>query len=164
MLLTILVLGANCYMFGQDNQTSIQQYKDEAAIEAIANEAPVIVVGEVLSVGSRPGFWSGLFPAAQDVHYVILEVIKGSPGKNLLVRHLVVKNSLTADSEIPQLSTKMFAKGQKLILFLEPIPKKDGGAINSSATKTDYQTLNENLGAISFTLKSREILSKYSVK
>ena len=54
----------------------------------------------------------------------------------------------------------MFAKGQNMILFLKAITEKEVAGVISEATKTDYQAISENLGAIVFTLKSAELISE----
>src|SRR5688500_986457 len=93
LFLIVFVLGAVNTAYSQDDEKKIKaRQSSDTAILDIARQAPIIVVGKVLSVGRKPGFWSGLFPAYQDVRYAVTENPKGSTEKEILVRHPVVKN------------------------------------------------------------------------
>ena len=82
--------------------------------------ASVIVVAQITDVRPSVGFWSGQFPVVQRVLYKVEEVIKGEVGEfTINVGHHVIARSSTADPEKPELSPKLFRKGQSVILFLQ---------------------------------------------
>ena len=109
-------------------------------------QAKIIVVAEILEIGKEPGYWSGLFLATQTVRYHIIETLKGRvPGREIIVRHLVVHNSETADPSLPRLNPCLFSKNHKVILFLSEIPikERDPGLLQAK-----YETFDEHFGVI----------------
>lgn len=90
----------------------------------MAKSADVIVVAVSQGTADSPGFWSGYVPATRQVVYVPEQWLKGtlqtSPLKigTFTVEHLVVRGTATADDNEPKLNESLFAKGNKLILFL----------------------------------------------
>jgi hypothetical protein len=111
-LLLMLTLFLPLSVFGQFN--------NEGRIQQSVKDARIVVVAEVLEIGAAPNVWSGLFAYVQRVRYKVIEVLKGEIVQpNMSVGHYIVKNSLTVDSQ-PRLSSRLFAKGNKLILFLAP--------------------------------------------
>jgi hypothetical protein len=125
------------------------QVKDEQKIIQNLNKAEIVVVAEVLEIGKEPGFWSGYFATFQTVHYRIVEVIKGSLEENeISIRHPVVKNSRTADKSKPKLSSIIFAKGNRLILFIEKQNGKESDRRSNCNSNDGYQTFDENFGVL----------------
>jgi hypothetical protein len=48
-------------------------------------------------------------------------VLKGRVSENeIVVEHVIVDNSLTADMDVPQLSPLLFRQGNQVVLFLWP--------------------------------------------
>lgn len=116
-------------------------------VEHLAQEAQIIAVAKVEEVEPTLGFGSGYFVVVQRVNYEIEEVLKGDlPKGRINVAHLVVANSPTADEETGQmqLSPKLFAKGNRLVLFLEPDPQRGYIGIDSAKTYKGYMALSEN--------------------
>lgn len=117
------------------------------AVQHLAREAPIIVVGEVDEVERTLGFGSGYSLVVQRVNYQVKEVLKGDLTKEKInVAHVVVANSPSADKESKptQLSTKLFAKGNRLILFLKPDPQSGYIGLDSDKPYKGYFALSEN--------------------
>lgn len=99
----------------------VAQNDDEQWIELLVRAAKVVAVAEVIDIGEAPAVWSGYVPSVQRVTYEVKEVLKGDLAqRRICVAHYVVYNSLAADKTFPQLSSAIFAKGNRLILFLVP--------------------------------------------
>jgi len=110
---------------------------DEHRTQQQARNAEVVVLAEVIKVKRTPGFWSGQLTAMQKVDYKVIKILKGNLNAcDIEVGHYVVHNSRTADSEQPRLSSKLFRKGQRLVLFLDHDSEKH------------YVVLDENCGAM----------------
>lgn len=137
------------------------------AVEHLAQQAQIIAVGKVEEVESTLGFGSGYFVVVQRVNYEIEEVLKGDlPKGRINVAHLVVANSPTADKETRQmqLSPKLFAKGNRLILFLEPDPQRGYVGIDSNKTYKGYMALSENCVPIAEAETLKAIQRAISIK
>jgi hypothetical protein len=116
-------------------------------VQHLAREAPIIVVGEVDEVERTLGFGSGYSLVVQRVNYQVKEVLKGDlADERINVAHVVVANSPSADieSKQTQLSPKLFAKGNRLILFLKPDPQSGYIGIDSDKPYKGYFALSEN--------------------
>jgi hypothetical protein len=130
------------------------QNDNNQRLEKTAEKSELIVLVEVECVGQDAGFWSGQFPSFQYVQYKVSKVLKGEfTGETIGVNHYVVKGSKSADEKVPKLSSELFAKGNKLILFLEANTAKNN--INSPPDDdcskgkiADYLVFDENFGAI----------------
>ena len=96
MMKVIIILAVLIVSF-----TECEAQMDVQRIRKNIREAPVVVLAEVIAIGPKPGFWSGQFAAFQDVHYTVIESMRGSvAAKEIAVRHPVVKNSETADIQV----------------------------------------------------------------
>lgn len=123
-------------------------------LHRLVHRSDIIAIAEVIEVSQPPGFWSGTTPARQSIRYKVLSLIRGGPLSNeVLVSHLVVRNSRTADANSPRLSEDYFSKGRRLLLFLKVTDEK---SVKRSRTKS-YAVWNENDGAIE---PSSETLTK----
>jgi len=104
------------------------QNYDEQRIERLVRDSKVIVVAEVVDIGEAPGFWSGYILSVQRVKYEVKEVLKGDLAqRRVCVGHYVYHNSRTADKSYPRLAPTIFAKGNRLVLLLEPDPHPGKG-------------------------------------
>lgn len=94
------------------------------SISAMTKNADVIVIATVEGVGQAPGFWSGQIAATQQVAYSPDQWLKGTLQTSsekintFTLEHLVVSGPATANKNEPRLNPALFAKGNKLILFL----------------------------------------------
>jgi hypothetical protein len=109
-------------------------------LKTSVTSASVIMVAQITDVRPSVGFWSGQFPVVQRVLYKVEEIIKGEVRESTInVGHYVIAMSPTADPEKPQLSPKLFRKGQSIILFLQTDPGKgyvDNQDINDREVKS----------------------------
>lgn len=87
--------------------------------ERRARESELIFVGAVERLGPPPPHWSGYYASHQQVWYRVDETIKGAVAeRELVVSHLVVKNSPTADPDgAVGLSRRLFADGARLLVM-----------------------------------------------
>ena len=112
------------------------QNYDEQRIERLVRDAKVIVVAEAVDIGEAPGVWAGVFLFAQRVKYEVKEVLKGDLAQGrICVCHYIVHYSVTADKTYPRLSSTIFAKGNRLVLFLAPDPHPEKGYIEMPGRK-----------------------------
>ncbi len=108
----------------------------EQRVERIVRDAKIIVAAEVIDIGEAPGVWSGYFLSVQRVKYEVKEVLKGDLTQGrICVGHYVVHNSLTADKTYPRLSSTIFVKGNRLVLFLTPDPHPGKGYFEKPSRK-----------------------------
>ncbi len=99
--------------------------KRREALAELAKASSVILVGKVKSVGESPARWSGRVPAFQPVTYEVDRYLKGNGPAELVVQHVLVKGSPTAQpGDEPKLSTKLFAAGKVLLVFAEQTDDK----------------------------------------
>ena len=95
---------------------------DDKEIERLTERSEVVVIAEVakLEPAMMPGQWSGLISSRQFVQYEVREVLKGEVSDaKIRVGFMLLQNSLTADENWPQLSPKLFRKGNVHVLFLK---------------------------------------------
>ena len=117
---------------------------DEETSRAIAQRAEMVVVAKVIKVEQPLGLWSGYHSFGQHVKYEIEEVIKGKLAeREIYVAHGIWKNTVTVDTEQPQLSPKLFVKGNRFILFLVTENKSNGYLTRTHPAKA-YLSLNDN--------------------
>ena len=94
-------------------------------VKTSVTSASLIVVARIIEVRPPVGFWSGQFSVVHRVIYHVEEVIKGEFRESTInVGHQVIASSPTADPDKPELSPKLFRKGQRIVLFLQPDPGK----------------------------------------
>lgn len=88
-------------------------------VRMIGQEAELVFVGTVISVGPPPPAWSGKMRARQAVAFGVERVLKGLvPGPTVTVYEPVVANSRLAASTVePGLSPTLFRSGNRLIVF-----------------------------------------------
>src|SRR5262245_22328592 len=97
---------------------------DARQISAISKNyalAELVVVGQLASLGSSPGLWSGIVPSYQEAVYEKLRYLKGAPRitqVRLIVLHPIVSRSMTAAEGAPILRSSIFRCGATLVLFL----------------------------------------------
>lgn len=115
---------------------------DEETSKVLAQRAEIVVVAKIIKVEPPLGLWSGFHPIGQHVKYEIEEVIKGKLAeREIYVAHGIVKNSPTADTEQARLSPKVFAKGNRFVLFL--VTEHDNGYLTRTHPPHAYLSLNE---------------------
>jgi hypothetical protein len=126
---------------------------NEARLEKLTRRAAIVLIAQVKEVepaGATSG-WSGVLASMQQVRYEVREVIKGEvPKGEVLVAYYLVKNSLTADKDLPRLSPELFKEQNVHILFLEPDRKRATAGVPRAAA-APYVAFDENCGAITFT-------------
>lgn len=92
----------------------------ETRLKILVKEAEIVALVEVTDVQPSPGFWSGQFPAIQNVSYKVLEVFKGSLKDDTFNHNFfVIKNHTLSDKQKPQLSPSLFARQKKQLVFLK---------------------------------------------
>ncbi len=146
------------------------QNNDNQKTEKNAKKSELIVLAEVECIGQDAGFWSGLFPAFQYVQYKVSKVLKGKfAGERISVNHIVSKGSRSADEKIPKLSSELFAKGNKLVLFLVVNDGKND--VNSPPENNcskgkiaDYLVFDANFGAIQISENILEVIQRSTSK
>jgi hypothetical protein len=132
------------------------QNYDEQRVERMVRDAKVIVAADVIDIGEAPGGWSGYFLSVQRVKYEVKEVLKGVLAQGrICVGHYVAHNSLTADKTYPRLSSTIFVKGNRLVLFLAPDPHPGKGYFEKpsrtpmcGADETSFLVPDVNYGAM----------------
>jgi hypothetical protein len=114
---------------------------EDERIQSLTRSSALIFIGLVLEIGKPPADWSGYFKAYQRVRYKIERILKGQFGASEInVDHIVVMDSKTArPGEEPGLSSSLFSKDSKLIVFADKGP--NGVWIN----------LDEDFGALAAT-------------
>ncbi|MDX2043633.1 MAG: hypothetical protein SF097_20625 [Acidobacteriota bacterium] len=139
---------------------------NEARLKTLVKESDMIALAEVTDVQPPPGIWSGQFPVTQGVSYKVLEVFKGSLQNDTLSHNFyVIKNDPLSDKQKPQLSTSLFAKKKKQLLFLKSKPdvkeSTDGSATVRQSTTTSPFEIGHVLLADRNTLKElKRILAR----
>ncbi len=96
-------------------------------------EAELVFVGEIVAISKSPEIWSGLAATYQEVTYRVTAVLLGtgaSVGDRVVVRHLLVDGSPTADRAAVQLLPSLFHTGSSLVVLVRlghvpPGPKAD---------------------------------------
>jgi hypothetical protein len=93
-----------------------------ARIEKLSKRSETIVVAEVgPTENTFYSCWSGLARCVQNERYSVRQVLKGRVSEaEIVVEHVIVDNSLTADVDVPQLSLLLFHQGNEVVLFLWP--------------------------------------------
>ncbi|MCE7962566.1 MAG: hypothetical protein DYH05_08730, partial [Acidobacteria bacterium ACB1] len=83
--------------------------------------------------------------------------IKGEVANDkITVSHYVVNNSFTADEDIPQLSPRMFKKGESLLVFLNEDSRQ-----SKSSTQKKYISEDANCGALIATKSTTSIVESF---
>jgi hypothetical protein len=142
-------------------QPSNSQDSREARVARNLKDSKIVVIAEVVRLGPTYGFWIGILPSYQYAYYKVGEVTKGHLSeREITCRHLVVHNSETADKNEPRLSPTLFAKGNKVVLFLRGsiLSKDDFGEIKPG--DKIYETLDENFGVIPATEEILNMIKK----
>lgn len=101
----------------------------------------LVFVGEVVSVGRPPGVWSGDVQFFQEVTYRVTKVLRGDaskPGELVVVRHLVVADSATADHDVPQLLPGLFNPGASLLVLAHDEPQRETHATRWTSANEQY--------------------------
>jgi hypothetical protein len=126
-------------------QCNPKKLRDLAAHAEIITKAEVVKIKPNIS-----SWWSGIAKCMAYVTYDVRQVLKGEiKDKRIVVEHVLVQNSLTADVDIPRLSPSLFREGNVLLLFLESASTTrytDGAKLNSQGV--GYVNLDENCGAV----------------
>lgn len=122
-----------------DPQNGARMQDADAKIRRNTHAADMILVGKVKSVGPPPGAWSGAFAAWQSVDYQVIRLLKksekGLPLQAIVVFHMVVSGSKTANTAAPRLRESLFRPGAELILFVRE-------------KNSRYEVFDENLGVL----------------
>jgi hypothetical protein len=115
---------------------------DEETSKALVQRAEIVVQAKVIEVEPPLGLWSGYHAIGQHVKYEIEEVIKGKlAGREIYVAHGIWKNTATVDTEQARLSPKLFAKGNRFVLFL--VTEHDNGYLTRTHPAQAYLSLND---------------------
>lgn len=105
---------------------SLQGTAQTTTVRDLAAQADIIVVAEVVEVGESPGFWAGYMSPTQPVTYRQVEVLKGSLSSNQFRLEFVISSlSRIVEKDQPRLSSKLFAPGNRHVLFLEAVKEGD---------------------------------------
>jgi len=94
-----------------------------ARVAKLSKRSEVIILAEVIGTTNDTLFscWSGLARCVQDERYTVKRILKGHvEEQEIVVEHVIVDNSLTADVQVPQLSPSLFREGNQVVLFLWP--------------------------------------------
>jgi len=129
-------------------------YNDRRAkIEALAAQAPFVVVGTIVRVGPDPAGWSGRFETRQSVIYNVNLALKGNlTPKSIQVNHLVVYGSATArPGNRPGLNPDLFKPDNKLILFVRPM---------AGGPPSYFDDINEDVGTLQFSQKNLDAMQR----
>jgi hypothetical protein len=91
---------------------------DRQRVQELARVSEFVVLAEV--VNQEPAFYvNDILPLIQPVKYKVIEPLKGRlVGDEINVLHYVIKGTASADKEQERLSPTLFAKNNRLILFL----------------------------------------------
>jgi hypothetical protein len=117
------------------------QDKSDWIIKLHTQSSQVVYV-VVDKVDTAPEMWTGSKLSYQNVDYIVKETLKGDMlSGTITVRHPVVKESVTALTTEPGLSTTLFKIGNPVILFLQT--GSDG-----------LETFDEDYGVIAATPKN----------
>jgi hypothetical protein len=112
-----------CLLLGSE-QDALSACNSEERLKKLVNESELVLVGRVEQITTSTHSWSGPIPVKQYVRYDIGKVLKGKFHEATIeVGHYVVKNSLSADKELPQLSAQIFQPGTSLVLFIRRAPR-----------------------------------------
>lgn len=91
---------------------------------------PFVLAGTVEDLGTPPADWTNFGTAHQAVSYGNVEWLKGEARTaSVLVHHLCLEGTLTAQRRRPGLDKRLFAPGRRLLVFarLAPDPNCKGG-------------------------------------
>jgi hypothetical protein len=120
-----------------------QSFCEETILKQNWNLSDYVLIGKVISIDPAPRTWSGIVWVPQKVKYKLIKNLKGEiVEKKINVTHYVVKNTLTADKEFPQLSPSLFSKGNLIILFLSKTTE------NENEARINYKSEDSNCGAL----------------
>jgi hypothetical protein len=115
---------------------------DERQLSALTQRAELVVVAKVVEVEPPLGLWSGYHAIGQHVKYEVEEVIKGKLAeREVYVAHGIWKNTSTVDTEQARLSPKLFAKGNRFVLFL--VTEQGNGYLTRTHHAKAFLALNE---------------------
>lgn len=90
-------------------------------LEKLSKRSDLVLLAEVSGTKENNFFscWSGLARCVQDERYKVVQVFKGYVDEpEIIVEHVIVDNSLTADVDVPQFSPSLFREGNRVVLFL----------------------------------------------
>jgi hypothetical protein len=121
-------------------------------IEKMSKRSETIVVAEVLGATENTFFscWSGLARCVQNERYRVKQVLKGRVSEGeIVVEHVIVDNSLTADVDVLQLSPLLFHLGSEVVLFLGPSASAPYGDARQRANDgVGFADVDEDCGAL----------------
>lgn len=104
--------------------------KSRKRLEQLFGDHPFVLAGTVENLGAPPAAWTNFGTAHQAVSYSDVEWLKGE-GRvgSVLVYHLCLEGTLTAQPRRPGLDKRLFAPGRRLLVFafLAPDPNYKGG-------------------------------------
>lgn len=111
--LAVLVLG------GVMSASCAHAADKESRISQAIGRADLVFKGKVESVGEAPLLESGRYLAAQRVEYRVVEVWVGkvSAGDRVVVDHVVVRGSASAEPGKNELSNALFRPGSMLLVI-----------------------------------------------
>jgi hypothetical protein len=98
--------------------------------EQLFADHPFVLAGTVEDLGAPPADWTNFGTAHQAVSYGNVEWLKGEARTaSVLVHHLCLEGTLTAQRRRPGLDKRLFAPGRRLLIFarLAPDPNCKGG-------------------------------------
>jgi hypothetical protein len=121
-------------------------------LERLSKRSEVIALAGVVGTAEETLFscWSGLVRCIQDERYEVKQVLKGTvQEKNIVVEHVIVDNSLTADVHTPQLSPYLFRPGNQVVLFLWPSASSPyGDAVQRASRGAGFSDADEDCGVL----------------
>lgn len=90
-----------------------------AELDRASRRSEMVFLGFVEALGAAPPCWTGLLASFQEVTYRVDEVLAGESAETgIVVRHLVVRNSPTAEpGDSPGLSAELFSRGALLLVM-----------------------------------------------
>lgn len=98
--------------------------KDNMALEdkvrTRLDAADIVFVGQPVRLRPSPGAWSGRYASYQQVEYRPIRILKGQPPTDkgmVVVSHLLVARSMTADHVEPRLNLALFSIEQSLLVL-----------------------------------------------
>jgi len=132
----------------QPKPASLEKPKTMEHIQRNRSRSELVFTAMLLSLEASPGVWSGTLAVYQKAHYRIVRVYKGSPGavdSEVVVQHLLVQGTPTADATQARLSPALFQPGKPLLLFAK---RSGSGLICLNAVDGVIRATDEALGSL----------------
>jgi hypothetical protein len=135
---------------------------NKEGLKKLVASSDIVALTEIIDVQDiGVGLWSGTGETKQYVTYQVTSILKGHlDSRKIKVAHLLYRNSLSVDSEKPQLSPKLFQEGKTLLLFINNGKRIVKGEQGNYFEEHEFVCFDVNCGALIPNPKLLKIVKK----